>query len=273
MNRASGRGPCAAWPRCPVHAAIRHLRRLRAAGFHQLDAPLAPTTDGSTSTRADNVELIRRLLLTAEVPTTYTDPLGTRRELYGGHACRVAGAQFLAAQGVPINVVQLLGRWSSRAVERYTQSAPLALAFEVPALALHGRGAVPGLRRQRRPYRRRTPMRRRRRSSPRWWSPQYSSDRAWRPTQRTRTTSGPIACTDQAPTAKTSTNSNGSRHAGGTTASRTTSGSTKRPPTPSAVAGAFGRPANHRPRQRRCRPVLRGPNRNTRHRARRLPPI
>ena len=132
-------------PRCPVHAAIRHLRRLRAAGFHQLDDPLAPTTTGATSSRADNVELIRNLLTTAEVPTTYNDPLSDRRELYGGHSCRVASAQFLAAQGVPINVIQLLGRWSSRAVERYTQSAPLALAPEVPALALHGRGSVPGL--------------------------------------------------------------------------------------------------------------------------------
>ena len=102
-------------PRCPVHAAIRHLRRLRLAGLENREAPFAPRADGGTSTRTDNVDLIRNTLLAAEVPTTFTDPIGTVRQLYGGHACRVAGAQFLAAQGVPISVVQLLGRWSSRA--------------------------------------------------------------------------------------------------------------------------------------------------------------
>ena len=132
-------------PRCPVHAAIRHLRRLRLAGHEARDAPLAPKHDGTTSSRADDVDLIRGLLMAADVPVTFTDPIGTVRQLYGGHACRVAGAQFLAAQGVPISVIQLLGRWSSRAVERYTQPAPLALAPDVPALALHGRGAVPAM--------------------------------------------------------------------------------------------------------------------------------
>ena len=35
-------------------------------------------------------------------------------------------------------VIQLLGRWSSRAIERYTQSAPLALAPSAPSHALAG---------------------------------------------------------------------------------------------------------------------------------------
>ena len=51
----------------------------------------------------------------------------------------MTGAQFLAGNGVPVPVVQLLGRWSSKAVERYTQGAPLALAFRVASIALGGR--------------------------------------------------------------------------------------------------------------------------------------
>ena len=56
----------------------------------------------------------------------------------------MSGAQFLAANGIPIATVQLLGGWSSRAVEKYTQAAPLTLAPVAPAVALGNLGA-PGL--------------------------------------------------------------------------------------------------------------------------------
>ena len=60
--------------------------------------------------------------------TTYTDDAGHKRFVFGGHAARVAGATFLALRGVPVSIIQLIGRWSSTAVERYTQQAPLAVA-------------------------------------------------------------------------------------------------------------------------------------------------
>ena len=50
----------------------------------------------------------------------------------------------MAANGIPIATVQLLGRWSSKAVEKYTQAAPLALAPVAPAVAL-GNLRTPGL--------------------------------------------------------------------------------------------------------------------------------
>ncbi|CAE7343912.1 unnamed protein product [Symbiodinium sp. CCMP2592] len=40
------------------------------------------------------------------------------------------------ARGVPLAVIQLLGCWSSRAIERYTQAAPLTLAPSAPSWAL-----------------------------------------------------------------------------------------------------------------------------------------
>ena len=61
-------------PTCLVHAAIRHLRRLRLAGHEAREAPFAPKADGTTSSRADNVDLIRGLLTAADVPVTLTDP-------------------------------------------------------------------------------------------------------------------------------------------------------------------------------------------------------
>ena len=53
--------------------------------------------------------------------TKHFRPNGRLRQLFGGHAARVAGASFLAAHGVPTPVIQLLSRWTSRAVERYTR--------------------------------------------------------------------------------------------------------------------------------------------------------
>ena len=42
-----------------------------------------------------------------------------------GHSFRVTGAQFMAAVGVPLLVIQLLGRWQSDIVARYVAEAPL----------------------------------------------------------------------------------------------------------------------------------------------------
>ena len=71
-------------------------------------------------------------------PSTRTPP--GKRFIFGGHAARVAGATFLALRGVPVAIIQLIGRWSSTAVERYTQQAPLAVAPGIPAQALAAGG-------------------------------------------------------------------------------------------------------------------------------------
>ena len=43
---------------------------------------------------------------------------------------RVAGAQFLTRLMVPLSTLMLLGRWASRAIERYVQDAALN-SFEI----------------------------------------------------------------------------------------------------------------------------------------------
>ena len=50
---------------------------------------------------------------------------------------RVSGALMLASAGTPIHLIQLLGRWSSSAVERYVQHAPLAVVPDIPRRILH----------------------------------------------------------------------------------------------------------------------------------------
>ena len=42
---------------------------------------------------------------------------------------------------MPTAIIQLLGRWSSTAVERHVQAAPLAVAPEIPGRVLSGGGA------------------------------------------------------------------------------------------------------------------------------------
>ena len=60
-----------------------------------------------------------------------------RRPRGEGSRGGVAGIQ-RSADG---DVIQLLGRWSSTAVERYVQAAPLAVAPEIPGRVLSGGGA------------------------------------------------------------------------------------------------------------------------------------
>ena len=119
------------WPRC---AAGRHLGRAR--GIARPNDPLFPAPDGAQPTRAQNIMLFNTALHAAGIPTDYTDAHGETKPLYGGHAARVAGAFFMAAQGVPMTVIQILGRSSSSAIERYIQAAPMARARDAEAEAL-----------------------------------------------------------------------------------------------------------------------------------------
>ncbi|CAE7450229.1 unnamed protein product [Symbiodinium sp. KB8] len=124
-------------PLCPYHSAVRHMERLKAAGVWFRDRPLFPDSSGETWEKSSAILLFRRVLMAAGIQTTAVDHTGAPVQLFGGHLARVAGASWLASKGVPTPVIQLLGRWSSAAVERYIQAAPLALAPEVPHRVLH----------------------------------------------------------------------------------------------------------------------------------------
>ncbi|CAE7737879.1 CML12 [Symbiodinium sp. CCMP2592] len=125
-----------AHPLCPRCAAHRHLRRVQASAAATPADFLFPTRPTVQRSKAESAEMFRLVLDAAGFETVYLDEQGKRRLIFGGHAARVAGATFMAMRGVPVAVIQLLGRWASTAVERYVQQAPLAVAAGVPAQAL-----------------------------------------------------------------------------------------------------------------------------------------
>ena len=125
-------------PLCPYHSAVRHIERLKAAGVWFRDRPLFPDSSGATWEKSSAILLFRRVLMAAGIQTTAVDHTGAPVQLFGGHLARVAGASWLASKGVPTPVIQLLGRWSSAAVERYTSKrlflAQHTLFSNAPAL-------------------------------------------------------------------------------------------------------------------------------------------
>ena len=127
-------------PLCPWHAAERHLVRLHHHGHRRAGAyfPLFPGNDGQTVSKYKMNIHIRAALTTAGVATTQVDANGISHELYGGHSMRVSGAQFLSASGVELALIQLLGRWSSNAIERYTQDAALTIVPQISQQVIRG---------------------------------------------------------------------------------------------------------------------------------------
>ena len=78
-----------------THAAMRHLVRLGAAGLLSSAGPLFPGKGGGTPVKEESVAFLRGALEAAGLVTTYQDANGIERQVFGGHACRVAGATFL----------------------------------------------------------------------------------------------------------------------------------------------------------------------------------
>ena len=118
---------------CPWHASYRHLRvRVHPAFGNSQDFPLLPGHDGKVMTKPQVVACLRGLLAAANIPVTREDEHGNSLPRFAGHAFRVSGAQMLGAGGVPLQLIQLLGRWSSMSIQRYVQQSHLAVVPSVP---------------------------------------------------------------------------------------------------------------------------------------------
>ena len=101
-----------------------------------------PDRSGGTTAKRDWVAMLERVLTACGVGAHLVTAQGDVVPKFGGHAARVTGASFLVANGAPLPTVQLLGRWSSMAIERYSQAAPLALAPQAADLALRNSTAA-----------------------------------------------------------------------------------------------------------------------------------
>ena len=108
---------------CPWHAGARHLQRLEIlqAGLALSKMPLFPDDRGRALSKSDMICTIRETLKRAGVHTTRQDEAGLQVERFTGHVLRVAGTQHLYLLGLRFDMVQLHGRWSSLAVQKYLQ--------------------------------------------------------------------------------------------------------------------------------------------------------
>ena len=125
---------------CPWHCAERHLIRLANHPAFKFGGsfPLLPDHEGRVISKSRFIDLVRRVLGSSGIPLVYHDEAGNEFPRFGGHCLRVSGAMMLAAAGTPVSLIQLLGRWSSTAVERYVQQAPLAAVPSIPGNILGG---------------------------------------------------------------------------------------------------------------------------------------
>ena len=113
-------------PLCPVHAARRHLHRLHRLFRQQVpEQPLFPNNLGTTMSSNQLKDMVTGTLQRLGVETTRPGLQGERLPRFGEHVLRVSGAQFFARAGLELYIIQLMGRWGSRAIERYVQDAYL----------------------------------------------------------------------------------------------------------------------------------------------------
>ena len=120
---------------CPWHASERHFVRLNSGPRQgsRASSPLVPDRHGGVMTKVAFVTALRDLLQHVGIQVSVEADDGRKVARFGGHSLRVSGAMMLASAQVPLHLIQLMGRWSSSAVERYTQNAPLVTLPSLPA--------------------------------------------------------------------------------------------------------------------------------------------
>eukprot|EP00438_Fugacium_kawagutii_P031607 Skav220683 [mRNA] locus=scaffold4902:39183:40898:- [translate_table: standard] len=124
---------------CVWHAAERHLIRCQ-AHTTLTDAtrfPLFPTRSGGVGTKHQFITAIRAVIGATGTPLEREDPNGKLVPRFHGHVLRVSGAQLLFTAGVHLQLIQLLGRWTSMTILRYTQQAGLNLLPGIPDIVLN----------------------------------------------------------------------------------------------------------------------------------------
>ena len=119
---------------CVWHAAERHLIRLEPylSNCTRAHLPLFPDSEGRTTSKQIFVEAIRKVIAATGTSLTRPGPDGQNSQRFHGHALRISGAQMLSSSGVELALIQLLGRWTSTAVLRYTQDSAMNRVTQIP---------------------------------------------------------------------------------------------------------------------------------------------
>eukprot|EP00438_Fugacium_kawagutii_P032161 Skav231579 [mRNA] locus=scaffold481:254699:256465:- [translate_table: standard] len=125
---------------CVWHAAERHLIRCHNSRgdveAHRF--PLFPDVHGRVPSKNQFIAAIRKVIQQTDTPLERQDPQGRMVHRFHGHVLRVSGAQLLFTAGVHLQLIQLLGRWTSMTILRYTQQAGLNLLPGIPDIVLNG---------------------------------------------------------------------------------------------------------------------------------------
>ena len=132
---------------CVWHAAERHLIRCQhnLGGGDASRFPLFHTSNGQTASKHQFIMALRSVISFLGIPLSRRDPSGKDIQRFHGHVLRVSGAQMLFAAGVHLQLIQLLGRWTSMTILRYTQQAGLNLLPSIPDVVLNNRPDVGSL--------------------------------------------------------------------------------------------------------------------------------
>ena len=107
-----------------------------AGGGAAPDSHFCPDSMGVVPSKYAGATASRTTIQAARVPVHAMDA-GQQTDRFGGHVARVSRAQFLATNGIPVMTNQVLGRWSSKAVERYVQTFWGRQADEVVSTCMH----------------------------------------------------------------------------------------------------------------------------------------
>ena len=116
---------------CPVHSAwdqrlllAKMFPSMHQEGAASMALPLFPTARGTAPTKRAMTETIVMAARLLGVPLSSAD--GMNR--ITGHTLRPTGAQGLAKMGLDMWSIELLGRWGSKAVQRYVRDATVSEA-------------------------------------------------------------------------------------------------------------------------------------------------
>ncbi|CAE7654513.1 Dnmt3b [Symbiodinium sp. CCMP2592] len=129
---------------CPFHCLKRHMTRLSRLGSEAVAprAPLFPSSAGGVLSKDQFIKASRTALQACGLETT-REFEGVQLERFTGHIARISGVQWLHNIGIPMAMLQVLGRWASLTILRYLQSAPLQTLPATAARALNQGSAPP----------------------------------------------------------------------------------------------------------------------------------
>ena len=132
-------------PLCVWHSSERHLIRVEARasadGLNVL--PLFPTSEGTMASKQTFIDAFRMVIQATGTNLTRLGPDAQELQRFQGHVLRVAGAQMLSAAGIEVTLIQLLGRWTSTAVMKYTQDSALVRVPTIPGQVLQSSPSPP----------------------------------------------------------------------------------------------------------------------------------